>query len=352
MVFELQRADRVRDLLQRIRLPVREIVHRVNAPLVAGAMMRRVQDAVHHRIAHVQVGRCHVDLGAQRARAVGKFALAHALEQVEILFHRAIAIRAFLARLGQRATILANFFGTEIVDVRLAGLDQLHRPRVQLVEIIGGVEHAIAPVGAQPACVGDDRVDVLLLFLLGIGVVKAQVGLPAELFCQPEIQADRLRVTDMQVAVGLGRKAGLHASVVLVGLQVVEDNVANEVGGAGCGFARSRRGRSLLRAGISRHDCVASVCGPERVSNSSRKLYFTRMCGCDVRDGRYVRSVAMCCLASAYDFSGCGNSGQGALYQGATSVVPPLCVNKEDFSRCEARAGAEAHPPSALFRHD
>ncbi len=140
-----------------------------------------MQDAIHHRIAHVQVRRRHVDLGAQRARAVGKFARAHALEQVEVLFDRAIAIRAVFARLGQRAAILAHLFGAQIVDIRFARLDQLHRPGIELVEVVGGVEHPIAPVDAQPAHVVDDRVDVLLLFLLGIGVVEAQIGLAAEL---------------------------------------------------------------------------------------------------------------------------------------------------------------------------
>ena len=82
MIFELQRADGVRDLSMRIRLAVREVVHRIDAPLVAGAMMLGVQDAVHHRVAHVEVRRRHVDLGAQRARAVGKLARLHALEQV------------------------------------------------------------------------------------------------------------------------------------------------------------------------------------------------------------------------------------------------------------------------------
>ena len=47
------------------RLAVREVVHRIDAPLVAGAVMLGVQDAVHHRVAHVQIGRGHVDLGAQ-----------------------------------------------------------------------------------------------------------------------------------------------------------------------------------------------------------------------------------------------------------------------------------------------
>ena len=42
-------------MLNRIRLTVREVIHRVDAPLVAGAVMLRMQDAVHDRIAHIQI---------------------------------------------------------------------------------------------------------------------------------------------------------------------------------------------------------------------------------------------------------------------------------------------------------
>jgi hypothetical protein len=65
MVFKLQGAHGVRDLFQRVRLAVGKIIERVDNPLVAGAMMRLAQNAIHHRIAHVQVGRSHVDLGPQ-----------------------------------------------------------------------------------------------------------------------------------------------------------------------------------------------------------------------------------------------------------------------------------------------
>ena len=192
-------------------------------------MMRRMQDAIHHRIPQVQVRRSHVDLGAQRARAIRKFALPHALEQIQILFDGSIAIRALLARLGQRAAILAHFVSREVINIRLACFDQLHRPGVKLVEVIGGVEHPIAPVRTQPARVRDDRVDILLLFLLRIGIVEAQIRFAAELFGQAKVQADRFRVTDVQIAVRLRRKARVHAALVLVGLQIVKNDIADEV---------------------------------------------------------------------------------------------------------------------------
>ena len=101
VVLELQRADRMRDALDRVRLAVRVIVARIDRPLRAGARVARMQDAVEHRVAQVDVARRHVDLGAQHARAVRELAGAHAAEQVEVLLHRALAERAVLARLGQ-----------------------------------------------------------------------------------------------------------------------------------------------------------------------------------------------------------------------------------------------------------
>ena len=149
-------------------------------------------------------------------------------KQIQILFDRTIAIRAVFARLGQRAAILANFFGRQIVHVRLAIFDQLDRPLVELIEIIRGVEEAV-PVEAEPLHVFHDRVDVLGVFLLRIGVVEAQVRMSAEFVGEAEVEADRLGVADVQISVGLGRKAGLHPAVVFIGLEVFENDVANEV---------------------------------------------------------------------------------------------------------------------------
>ena len=86
-------------------------------------MVIRAQDAIHHGIAHVQVRRRHVDFGAENARAILKFAFAHALEQVEIFLCTAVAIGAFFAGLGERSAVFANFVGAQVVNVGLAVID-------------------------------------------------------------------------------------------------------------------------------------------------------------------------------------------------------------------------------------
>ena len=86
---------------------------------------------------------------------------------------------------------------------------------VHEVEVVARVEQVRAaavratdvPIKAQPPHHLDDGVDKLLLFLLGVGVVKAQVADAAVLSRQAEVQADALGVAHVQVAIGLGRKA-------------------------------------------------------------------------------------------------------------------------------------------------
>ena len=82
---------------------------------------------------------------------------------------------------------------------------------------------------AQPLHVFHDRLDVLRLFLRGIGIVETQVGMPAKLVRQPKIQADRLGMANVQIAVRLRRKARLHPPLKFIGLQIFQNDVADEV---------------------------------------------------------------------------------------------------------------------------
>ena len=175
VVLELQGAERVGDPLDRVRQRVREVVHRVEAPGVAGAVVRGVADAVEERIAHLHVRRGHVDLRPHHVRAVGELAGAHAGEQVEVLRRRAVAIGAGAARLGDRAPVGADLLLREAVDVGLAGLDQLHREVVEALEVVRGEVQAV-PLEAEPAHVALDRLDVLHVLGGRVGVVEAEVA--------------------------------------------------------------------------------------------------------------------------------------------------------------------------------
>ena len=136
MILEFQRAERVRHVLDRIGHRMREVVHRINAPLVAGVLMLDMPDTVQRGIAQIHIWRSHVDFCAQHMIAIGKLTVAHTPKQIEIFLHRAIPMRAVLARLSQRATKFANLIRTQAVDIGNAKLDQRFCKRVQLIEVV------------------------------------------------------------------------------------------------------------------------------------------------------------------------------------------------------------------------
>src|SRR6185436_4372331 len=111
--------------------------------------------------------------------------------------------RALPPGLGQGAAMRADLVGRDIVHVGLAGPDELDRPLVEPAEVVAREVEVRAPVEAEPVDVARDRVHVLLALLGGVGVVEAQVAAPPQLLGQAEVQADRLGVADVQVAIGL-----------------------------------------------------------------------------------------------------------------------------------------------------
>ena len=153
--------------------------------------------------------------------------------------HRAVAVGARSPRLGQRAAQAAHFFRGGAVDVGEPGLDEVPRVGIETVEIVGRMVEVGAPVIAQPAHRVLDRILVFDVFLDRVGVVEAQMA-HAAVFCgQAEIQADRLGVADMQITVRLRRKASDHSPSVLVGVQILGNDLPKEI--------RTRRGARRLR---------------------------------------------------------------------------------------------------------
>ena len=232
VILELERAQRMRRAFDRVGQRVRVVVHRVDAPLVAGALMRNFADSIERRVAQVDVRRRHVDLRAQHALAFLEVAALHAFEQAQVLLDRAVAVRAVPAGLGERAAMLADLLRRQMIDVREPFLDELDGVLVDLREVVGRVPQPVVPVEAEPAHVVLDALDELLGLALGVRVVEAQEAGAAEIVGDSEVDADRFRVADVQIAVRLGRKARLHAPAVLAGGDLVRDDLANEVGAA------------------------------------------------------------------------------------------------------------------------
>ena len=240
MRLELERAQGMGDTLDGVGLAVCEVVGRVDAPRIARPGMRGMHDPVQHRVTKVDVGGRHIDAGAEHARAVGERTRAHLREQVQALLDRTASPGALAPRLGQGPPMLPDLVRGEVIHVCLAGPHKLSRPGIQLLEVVRRVVQVLAPVEAQPAHVGLDGVDVLLLLPGRVRVVEPQVAAPAGLRRDAEVEADRLGMADMEVPVGLGREAGDDGRV-LPRPQVVGDDVADEVGplgGDGLGGAR------------------------------------------------------------------------------------------------------------------
>ena len=231
MVFKLQRAQRVGDVFQRIFERMREIIHRINAPGIAGVVMRRVHDAVQHRIAHVHVGRCHVDLCPQHALTLLELTTAHLFKQREVFLNRAITACGMRSRGGEVASLDPHFLGRIVLHISLTGLDQMNRAFVKKTEIIAREIKVITPIESQPTHIPLDALDILGFLLLRIRVIEPQMAFRIGfgiLLRNAEIQANRLGVPDVQVAIRLGRKArdrrGMHTA-----RKITRNDVADEI---------------------------------------------------------------------------------------------------------------------------
>ena len=212
VVLELERAQRMRDALDRVAERVRVVVHRIDRPGVAGVLVRHLLDPVQRRVAQVDVAAGHVDLRAQGARAVGELAGAHAPEQVEVLVD---ASGRGTANCGPARSacrdIRAPRSARQVADegvalARSASRRRGRRPRSSPRR--GAARPSRSPASARrpgsPATNSGSS-------LAGLVSSKRRLQTPPNSRGEAEVQADRLGVADVQVAVGLGREAGADA---------------------------------------------------------------------------------------------------------------------------------------------
>ena len=233
VIFKFYRAERVGYPLERVLNGVREIVERIDAPFVSLTVVRRVYDAVDGRVAQIHVRGGHVYLCAQSVAAVRKFAVLHALEQLEVLLDGAVAVGAVLARLGQSSAVFAHLVGAEIADVSLTLADELYGEFVAFVKIVGAVIDPAVRLGAEPAQILLDGADVFVVLAHRVGVVVAQVEFAAVFERGALVDPYRLRAADVEIAVRLRRKTGvdLRRGYTSPG-DVAVDNIVYKVAGA------------------------------------------------------------------------------------------------------------------------
>ena len=211
VIFKLNRAKRMSDSLKRVLNGVRKIVHGINAPFVPLAVVMHVQNPVNNWVAHVHIGRAHVDFCAKRVRSVFKLTVFHAAEKLQIFLNAAVSVGAFRARLGQRSAVLRHFLLRKVADERFAVLYKLLSEFIAFVKIIAAVENAAAWVGAQPAQIGFNRFNKLIVLFNGVRIVIAQIKKSVVFFRREIINPNRLGAADVQIPVRLGRKTRVHA---------------------------------------------------------------------------------------------------------------------------------------------
>ena len=83
----------------------------------------------------------------------------------------------------------------------------------EVLEIVACIAD-LSPLEAQPLDVFLDSLHVFRVLLLWVGVIHSQVADATELLGDAEVHGDGLGVTDVEVAVGFGREAGLQSAAV------------------------------------------------------------------------------------------------------------------------------------------
>ena len=227
MGYKLQRTDGVGDTLEIVALSVGEVIHRIAVPLGTGAVMWYLNDAVHDRVTEVHVGVGHVEFGSEHHRSLYGLWCIHLLEQPQIFLHGAVTVGAGDTRGGRCTLLLSDLLSGLLVDVGIALLDHPNGEIPQLLEVVRGIVD-MSPLEAEPLDVVEDVLDILGVFLRGVGVVEPQVADAIELLSHTEVHADGFGVSDMQIAVGLWREARLNASSVFTIGQILLDKLLHE----------------------------------------------------------------------------------------------------------------------------
>lgn len=163
------------DAFEAITQTMREIISRVDNPLIAGPVVRLLQHAVSSDIPH---GRVVVPIRqplshTEKSRLWFIFAVAHVAEFLEVRFD--IRISMFTAE--SRAVLLPTTLQLEVcitamADIGLSKGDQLLRQLVQLPKVIAGIRDGMRGE-SKPLHDILDRVEIFLFLGLGVGVVES-----------------------------------------------------------------------------------------------------------------------------------------------------------------------------------
>ena len=199
------------------------------------------------------LGDAHVDLRAQHVRAVGELAGAHAREEVEVLGDGPVAVRAHArppcrSCRAPRGSPRASGCRRTPCPARRASRRARRASRSSPTRSTGGRSQS------KPSQRTSSWIERTYSSSSTLGLVSSKRRLhtaPGDGLRDAEVQADGLGVTDVQVAVRLGRKARHHLAAVLaggdVGLHELEHEVRELLGGRRRGHGRGARAWRLAR---------------------------------------------------------------------------------------------------------
>ena len=139
MVLEFERAQRVGDVLERVRQRMRIVVHWIDRPGVACAMVMGMANPIQDRVAQIDIRRAHVDAGTQHMRALGLAAGAHLAQKREALCGGSIAKSRVGTRFGQGAAMFADLIGALRVDIGMTRLHQVLGKAIKMLEVVACV---------------------------------------------------------------------------------------------------------------------------------------------------------------------------------------------------------------------
>ena len=225
LILEFERADRVRNLLQCVFEWMGVAIKRVNAPLVTGAMVMSAFDAINRWIAQIDIGGTHIDPGAQNVGTICVLSIAHFTKQAEIFRDTTRAKRRIFTLFSERAPVGAHVVGVQAVDIGMTLLDQAFGEHKHPLKIIRGkIQIALAVsfvIKPQPVHALQDGIDEFLFFPGRVGIVKAQVASASVITGEAKIEADRFRMSDVQIAVRLRWKAGADFCLIRTAAHVI-----------------------------------------------------------------------------------------------------------------------------------
>src|SRR5699024_11791339 len=101
------------------------------------------------------------------------------------------------------------------VHIRQTVFDKLYGKIIKLLKIIRSKVQPIVPVNTQPSYISLDTFHIFHFLRRRIGIIKPKIGGPTVIFRNPEIETNRLRMSDMKITVALGGEARSHLSVML-----------------------------------------------------------------------------------------------------------------------------------------